>query len=163
MSLQLEPVHKKDKPILHNLYALFLHDISKYTNNLQINENGFFDYEDIHCFWDTEGISPYFIKIDQTLIGFLLLVERPFLKKQNDYGINDLFILNQYKGKGYGRMAVEKLFDEKKGQYFVIQVENNKPAVVFWRKVLQTSSLDLNEEKREIDGEQCLIQTFTIQ
>ena len=58
-----------------------------------------------------------------------------------------LSLSQQAKGKGYGRMAVEKLFDEKKGQYFVIQVENNKPAVVFWRKVLQTSSLDLNEEK----------------
>ena len=50
-------------------------------------------------FWGNDGITPYFIKSDNEIVGFLLLLERPFLKKENDFGINDIFILNQYKGK----------------------------------------------------------------
>ncbi len=60
-------------------------------------------------FWVNDGITPYFIKSDNEIVGFLLLLERPFLKKENDFGINDIFILNQYKGKGIGKQVIESL------------------------------------------------------
>ena len=109
-----------------------------------------------------DGISPFFIKEDKKIIGFLLLLERPYLKKENDFGINDLFILNKYKGKGFGRQAVKELFEKKQGKYFVIELVENKPAVLFWKKLYKELQIEFEERAELIDEEPCLIQTFSI-
>ncbi|GIP61851.1 hypothetical protein J32TS6_04060 [Virgibacillus pantothenticus] len=113
-------------------------------------------------FWTVDGLSPYFIQLGGDIIGFILLLERPFLNKSNDYGINDFFILNKYKGKGLAFQAVEKLFKEKQGQYFVIQVAENRRAIAFWKKVYNRLNIETHERQDIIDDELCLIQTFKI-
>ncbi len=121
----------------------------------------FLEYEDLHLFWKNDGITPYFIKIDNSIVGFLLLLERPFLKKENDFCMNDIFILNQYRGKGIGKQVIENLLEEKRGQYFVIELLKNVPAVSFWKKVYRELNIEFDERKQMID-EECLVQTFKI-
>ena len=104
-------------------------------------------------FWENDGITPYFIKSDNEIVGFLLLLERPFLKKENDFGINDIFILNQYKGKGIGKQVIESLLKEKRGQYFVIELV---------KKVYRELNIEFDEKIQLIDEEECLVQTFKI-
>jgi predicted acetyltransferase len=162
MSVTIQKVLEVEKTILRNLYSLYLHDLSKFTVNLDIGEDGFFHYEDLDTFWKVEGLSPYFVKLDDNIIGFLLLLERPFLKKENDFGINDIFILNKYKGKGLGKQALEELFKEKQGKYFVIELVENIPAVSFWKKLYKQLDIQFDERTERIDEEPCLIQTFTI-
>ena len=129
---------------------------------MDIAEDGIFHFEELDKFWEVDGLSPYFIMLDDKIIGFILLLERPFLKKSNDYGINDLFILNKYKGKGLAVQAVRKLFEEKPGQYFVMQVVENKRAVAFWKKVYNGLNIESQERQDLIDNELCLIQTFRV-
>ncbi|MBS7429435.1 GNAT family N-acetyltransferase [Virgibacillus sp. 19R1-5] len=121
-----------------------------------------FHYVELDNFWTVDGLSPYFIQLGGDIIGFILLLERPFLNKSNDYGINDFFILNKYKGKGLAFQAVEKLFKEKQGQYFVIQVAENRRAIAFWKKVYNRLNIETHERQDIIDDELCLIQTFKI-
>ncbi|PHB24080.1 GNAT family acetyltransferase [Bacillus toyonensis] len=113
-------------------------------------------------FWKNDGITPYFIKVDHSIVGFLLLLERPFLKKENDFCMNDIFILNQYRGKGIGKQVIENLLEEKRGQYFVIELLKNVPAVSFWKKVYRELNIEFDERKQMIDDEECLVQTFKI-
>ncbi|PEC21976.1 GNAT family N-acetyltransferase [Bacillus cereus] len=162
MVVALQKVQESEKEILRNLYALYLHDLSKFTTNITIGANGFFEYEDLHMFWGNDGITPYFIKVDQSVVGSLLLLERPFLKKENDFGINDIFILNQYKGKGIGKKVIENLLEENRGQYFVIELIKNIPAISFWKKVYSELKIEFDEQKQLIDDEECLVQTFKI-
>ncbi|MDR4985669.1 GNAT family N-acetyltransferase [Bacillus cereus] len=162
MVVALQKVQESEKEILRNLYALYLHDLSKFTTNITIGANGFFEYEDLHMFWEVDGITPYFIKADNSIIGFLLLLERPFLKKENDFGINDIFILNQYKGKGIGKKVIGNLLEEKRGRYFVIELIKNIPAISFWKKVYSEMKIEFDEQKQLIDDEECLVQTFKI-
>ncbi len=123
----------------------------------------FLEYKDLHLFWKNDGITPYFIKIDNSIVGFLLLLlERPFLKKENDFCMNDIFILNQYRGKGIGKQVIENLLEEKRGQYFVIELLKNVPAVSFWKKVYRELNIEFDERKQMIDDEECLVQTFKI-
>ena len=129
---------------------------------LDIGEEGSFDYEGIDKFWIVEGLSPYFIKLDNMIIGFILLVERPFLTKENDFGVNDIFILNKYKGKGLGRQAIKMLFQEKQGKYFVVELMENRPAVSFWKKLYNELDIQYEERQAIMDDELCLIQTFEI-
>ncbi|VDG97186.1 Predicted acetyltransferase [Lysinibacillus sphaericus] len=162
MTIKLKEVLESEKPILRNLYSLYLHDLSNFTTNLNLNEDGLFYYEELDDFWKVDGLSPYFISLNEKIIGFILLLERPFLKKSNDYGINDFFILNQYKGKGLAVQAAKKIFEKKPGQYFIIQIVENKRAVAFWKKVYTGLNIETNERQDLIDEELCLIQTFKI-
>ncbi len=50
MFITLQAVQESEKEILRNLYALYLHDLSKFTPNITIEANGFFEYEDLHMF-----------------------------------------------------------------------------------------------------------------
>ncbi|PGB00607.1 GNAT family N-acetyltransferase [Bacillus toyonensis] len=162
MIVVLQRVQESEKEILRNLYALYLHDLSKFTTNITIGANVFFEYEDLYLFWKNDGITPYFIKTDNSIVGFLLLLERPFLKKENDFCMNDIFILNQYREKGIGKQVIENLLEEKRGQYFVIELLKNVPAVSFWKKVYRELNIEFDERKQIIDDEECLVQTFKI-
>lgn len=162
MTLILKEVLESEKSILRNLYSLYLHELSNFTSNLDLGEDGMFHFEELDSFWEIDGLSPYFIKLNEEIIGFILLVERPFLKKSNDYGINDFFILNQYKGKGLAGQAAKKMFEEKRGQYFIIQVLENKRAVAFWKKIYRELNIEIYETQDTVDGELCLIQTYKV-
>lgn len=39
-----------------------------------------FHFDDLEKFWSEEGFSPYFIKHEDDLMGFFLLLGRPLLK-----------------------------------------------------------------------------------
>ncbi|SES18872.1 Predicted acetyltransferase [Psychrobacillus sp. OK032] len=132
MTITLQKVLETEAPILRNLYSLYLHDLSKFTPNIDIGVDVFFHYEDLELFCKTEGLSPHFIKNDNIIIVFLLLLERPLLKKANDFSVNDIFILNKYNDQGLGSKVLGKLFEEKHGKYFVIELVENLPAVSFW-------------------------------
>ncbi|MFE8699962.1 GNAT family N-acetyltransferase [Cytobacillus sp. FJAT-54145] len=162
MSLTLQKALPEDKTILENLYSLYLHDLSLYSNSIEVSANGSFIYDDMSMIWNEEGVVPYFIQSGEKLAGFLLLLERPFLKKTSDYSINDIFILNTYRGKGLGQEVLKTLFDQKKGKYFVVELERNKPAVIFWKKVYERLGISYEERKELVDDEPCLIQTFEV-
>ena len=162
MTITLHIVSENDASILRNLYSLYLHDLSKFTENIDIDVDGVFHFDGLDSFWEVDGISPYFIKKEESVIGFLLLLERPYLKKDNDYSVNDIFILNKYKGKGLGTKVLEQLFNEKSGKYYVIELVDNLPAVSFWKNVYKQLHIEFEERNELVDEERCLIQTFTV-
>ena len=162
MKLILKEVLLTEKLILKNLFSLYLHDLSKFTSQIELGVDGSFEYEELEAFWEIDGLSPYFILIDENIIGFILLVERPFLKKDFDFGVNDLFILNNYKRQGLGSKAVKKLFQVKKGKYFVIELLENRPAVLFWKRIYIELNIQFEEKQDVVDDEHCLIQSFVI-
>lgn len=89
MPISLVPILESEKTILRNLYSLYLHDLSKFSSMIDLGIDGSFIYESLDKFWDIDGISPYFIKLEESIIGFILLLERPFLTEENDLVIND--------------------------------------------------------------------------
>lgn len=154
---------RKDKELLRNLYSLYLHDLSKYTNNLDIEEDGHFHFSGFQSFWEEEGLSPYILKNEQgAVIGFLLLVERPLIKKDYDYSVNDLFILNKYRNNGYAGKVIEQLFKEKKGKHFVVQLINNKPAIQFWHSIYEKLGIQYEERVQSFGDDECVVQSFNV-
>lgn len=49
--ITLEEVKYSKKDLLKNLMTLYLHDLSLYSNDLDINDNGLFEYNGIDLFW----------------------------------------------------------------------------------------------------------------
>jgi predicted acetyltransferase len=162
MTVSLNQISTDERHILKNLYSLYLHDLSEYTEGLNISSDGSFEFDSFELIWKREGLTPYFLKKDKIIVGFLLLLERPFLYKEYDYSINDFFILKKYRRKGIAIALLKELFKQKKGCYFVVELAKNIPAVIFWRKILNTLNIDFEEKKKIIDDEECLMQSFQI-
>ncbi|WP_144529889.1 GNAT family N-acetyltransferase [Peribacillus simplex] len=162
MTVSLNQISTDERHILKNLYSLYLHDLSEYTEGLNISSDGSFEFDSFELIWKREGLTPYFLKKDKIIVGFLLLLERPFLNKEYDYSINDIFILKKYRRKGIAIALLKELFKQKKGCYFVVELAKNIPAVIFWRKILNTLNIDFEEKKKIIDDEECLMQSFQI-
>ncbi|MBG9549181.1 GNAT family N-acetyltransferase [Cytobacillus firmus] len=142
-----------DRDIVRNMYAFYLHDLTKYTDGLHVNDEGTFEFDAFSLIWDKEGIEPYLIKSDGKLAGFLLLLRAPFLTKA-DYCINDFFLYNSFRGKSVGQAAVGLLFSDYKGTFYIEQLNRNKPAVRFWEKVYRDYQLEVQETLRMEDGEE---------
>ncbi|MFE4705665.1 GNAT family N-acetyltransferase [Peribacillus simplex] len=162
MTVSLDQISTDEKHILKNLYSLYLHDLSEYTEGLDISSDGSFEFDSFELIWKREGLTPYFLKKDKTIAGFLLLLERPFLNKEYDYSINDIFILKKYRRKGIAIALLKELFKQKKGCYFVVELAKNIPAVIFWRKLFNALNIDFEEKTKIIDDEECLMQSFQI-
>ncbi len=162
MSVLLKPVSGDEKHILRNLYSLYLHDLSAYTEGLDISEDGSFEFDAFDMIWEREGLTPYFIKNHEAIAGFLLLLERPFLKNEYDLCINDIFILKKFRRKGIALSVLMELFTQKKGKYFLLELAENIPAVTFWRKSLKELEIEFKEESKDIDGDECFVQAFQI-
>ncbi|MBT2616295.1 MULTISPECIES: GNAT family N-acetyltransferase [unclassified Bacillus (in: firmicutes)] len=162
MTVSFNPVSKDDKHILQNLYSLYLHDLSEFTEGLDISTDGSFEFDSFELIWKEEGVTPYFLKKDKKIAGFVLLLERPFLNKDYDYSINDIFILKKYRRKGTAIALLKEMFKQKKGSYFVVQLASNIPAVKFWRRIFSELSIDFEEKKKIVDNEECLVQSFQI-
>ncbi|MGE7610325.1 GNAT family N-acetyltransferase [Peribacillus frigoritolerans] len=162
MTVSFNSVSKDEKHILQNLYSLYLHDLSEFTEGLDISPNGSFEFDSFELIWNEEGLTPYLLKKDMKIAGFLLLLERPFLNKDYDYSINDIFILKKYRRKGAAIALLKEMFKQKNGSYFVVQLASNIPAVKFWRRAFSELSIDFEEKKQIVDNEECLVQSFQI-
>ncbi|MGA9226114.1 MAG: hypothetical protein WB217_07235, partial [Mesobacillus sp.] len=88
MNVTLEKIGLEQQKILQNLYSLYLHDLSAYANGLQVSEDGSFEFDSFSLIWESVGLSPYLIRADDNLAGFILLLEAP-LTKRVDKVIND--------------------------------------------------------------------------
>jgi predicted acetyltransferase len=150
----------ENKALLKNLYSFYLHDLSAYSSSLKPNKEGEFEFDSFEKIWERDGITPYLLKQNQEVIGFCLLLEPPFTKKV-DYCINDLFIYNQFRGRGYAEEAIKTIFQEKQGSYYVCQLKDNKRAVGFWKKFYEQYHIAYEESLELEDGEEVLYQTFS--
>jgi len=162
MNITLEIITMNEKEVLRNLYSLYLHDLSEFTDGLELSTNGSFEFDAFDVIWEQDGLSPYFVKANGKIAGFLLLAERPFLKKEYDFCINDIFILRNFRGNGIGKKVLKELFRLKKGTYVVLELSKNEPAVCFWKKIYRTFEIKVEEQEKVIDGDKCLVQSFVI-
>lgn len=150
-----------EKELLRNFLALYLHDLSEYTERLDINRQGFFDYRDLDKYFYRKFLIPLLYQVNRQPAGFILLDQKPYTPKNIDYFINEFFILKKYRRKGIAKMVIKELFTIYPGRYLVLQLSSNLPAINFWHKVYEENGLQYTETIEELDGEECLSQEFT--
>ncbi|MCR8995235.1 GNAT family N-acetyltransferase [Brevibacillus sp. 7WMA2] len=160
--ISLCPVSSRDKNIIFNLMPLYLHDLSAYTNNLTVDRQGRFVYENLDLYWEREALQPYLIKSAEDIVGFLLLNRPPFAPTGTDFYVNELFILTYYRRKGFARKALKQCFTDNPGNYMVVQMIKNKPAISFWHRLYEEEGIIFEERQDVLQDEPCLLQKFTI-
>ncbi len=159
-NVEITEADVKDKEKLKNLFQYYLHDLSEYTDTLNVNSQGKFDNNDVDVFFDEINFIPMKIKVEEEIIGFIFLNHS--MGKVVDYIINDIFILRKYRNKGIGKIVINKLFELYPGKYGLIELIKNKPAIKFWHSVFNDKNLKYEESKIVSDGEDCIMQKFTI-
>ncbi|WP_128893746.1 GNAT family N-acetyltransferase [Longirhabdus pacifica] len=161
-TISLKLADNSGHTIMKNLLSLYLHDLSKYMDDLELNEQGLYEYDGLYLYFEKNDLLPYFIMLDDKVIGFMLLSLPPFAPCDADFYVNEIFILKKYRRHGYGSQAVHHIFKRYKGNYFIFQSQKNKEAIDFWKKTLNQADIQYEEMIKDIDGERCLVQIFDI-
>ncbi|MBR2564027.1 MAG: GNAT family N-acetyltransferase [Paenibacillus sp.] len=156
---------QQDKSILKNVMTLFLHDLSEFNQDIEMNpQNGLFELDVLDWFFEKEGLTPYFIRLhDQKIIGFILVQSGSFSNQEfADYVLNSFFIMKNYRRQGLGRAACKELFKHLPGRYAVGQLTTNIPAIQFWKNVYTSFDIDFYEQEEKEDSQTLIYQYFKV-
>lgn len=137
MDFTLLRASKEDKVVIQNLMQFYIYDFSEYIK-YDVEDNGLFaPYSYLDDYWeDVNNKFPYIIKRDDKYVGFVLV---KFIESEERkyFSIAEFFILKKYRRSGIGKAIALRVFNLYKGQWEVYQKDTNKPAQIFWKKVIE--------------------------
>lgn len=154
MEIDVAPASAEDKPAMQRLMQFYLYDFTEFLN-LEMDTHGVF-HEGIldSYFAGDENRSPYLIKVNGKLAGFILVSDQVVLEEsQGAKCIKELFVMRRYRRVGIATAALKNLLDSTPSAWEVRVVARNHPAIHFWESALHTitagkfSRRDLNEER----------------
>ena len=137
MEITLKEIKLKDKLILQNLMQLYLHNLSAYFPIEFDSQSGLYVYDNLDNYFNSSIYKAYFILDDKNLVGFILT---NLLEEKNI--IQEMFILNNYKRQGYGKIVVFKVWDKFKGNWEIKVVPCSLSAEKFWLNVVKEYTKD---------------------
>ncbi len=135
MNIQLLKAVEKDKEVLQNLMQLYMYDFTEYTMD-DVDASGLYSpYAHLPLYWQQpQHRFPYLAMQDGKYIGFVLV--RYVDVQQGYFSMAEFFVMKKYRRQGAGRNIATQVFDLHLGRWQVRQMENNLPAQLFWRKVI---------------------------
>lgn len=97
-----------------------------------------------------EGRYPFIFTVDGKIAGFVL-VRREYIDEMEEYcySIAEFFVMKRYRGLGIGKQAAFYVFKRFPGLWELDEMESNKPAQLFWRKIISEFTNGLYEEIRK--------------
>ena len=130
-------VAKEDRKLLREMCKNYLADLSRYRDLAQDDE----EIKDACC--EAGHRRDFFITLDNKPIGFVMLGDFPNSFSKHDLYIQEFFIKNEYRQKGYGREAVKRITETFKDfDFSLFIIEKNSPAIRFWDTVFMQLSYE---------------------
>jgi predicted acetyltransferase len=129
-----------DRVLIRNLYPLYLHDLTAFTELYDVDDHGVFFPDYLSEWLDREGplTHPFAIREGGRPAGFALVAQAPYphMGQGRDYRMCEFFVLNRARRRGVGRSAAHALFAMFPGVWEVTELPLNTGAVGFWRRVI---------------------------
>lgn len=136
MNISIEPILIEQKSVFIQMMELYNYDFSEFSDD-DISEYGYFGYPYIDAYWNEKGRSPFFIRVDEKLAGFILVRSCcEYNDLTNPHNIAEFFVMRKYRHKGVGKAVCMKVFDMFPGGWEISQWINNLPAQKFWKTVV---------------------------
>lgn len=136
MDYEIKIATLEHKEILSNLLQFYIYDFSEFME-LPFEENGKYGNYPIDEYWSKDPNYPYLISLNGKIVGFVLVK----LKNREDddayFSIAEFFIAKKYRRLGLGRLVAKDIFDMHQGKWEVYQIDNNKPAQLFWKRAIE--------------------------
>lgn len=134
VKVSIIPATKEQIPVVQNMARFYAYDLSKSCGFYQLfdwsfPENGLYEARDVSKYWQS-NCYPFIIRVDDELAGFALINKIGSLPDV-DWNMGEFFIVGKFQGKGVGRQVAFKLFNEFSGQWEVMQMPPNLPAIKF--------------------------------
>lgn len=151
-----------EKPILHHLMELYQYDFSEFDGS-DLSPMGLYDYPYLDHYWVEPERSPFLVRVNGYLAGFVLVARYNYLTGFKDgWVLAEFFIMRKYRHQGVGEYVARFIFDQFPGNWQVAQVAKNTGATTFWRKVIALYTLD-NFDELDLDNDHLRgpIQRFT--
>lgn len=152
IKLELIEIYKENEEILSNLLSLYLHDLSEFSSEITISQNGLYEFDAIDEYLSKTNLHALLIKVDNNIAGFILLSESPYVKEGCDLCIQEFFILKNYRRNGIGNMALNLLYKKYIGKYCLMIMGKNIIALNFWRNSHKLNNISFEEGILPSDG-----------
>ena len=152
MDIKIEHLSVDDKDAIKNMYQYYVHDLSEFNENLQIDSMGLFDISFVDSYYSEDHLIPLKITLADSIIGFVFCSTG----QKVDYVIQDLFILRNYRKRGIGKLAVKQLFDLYSGRFGLGILIKNEPAKLFWEHCFEDLGINYTSSEVVEDEELCV-------
>jgi predicted acetyltransferase len=134
--IEVRKASMEERPILRRLMELYQYDFSEF-DGADLSPLGIYDYPYLDHYWVEAERSPYLVRVNGHLAGFVLVARNNYLTRLKDaWVIAEFFILRKYRHQGVGEFTARYIFDFFHGDWQVGQITQNLAATVFWRKVI---------------------------
>ena len=129
-----------DRALIRNLYPLYLHDLSAFTEFYDVDDRGVFFPDYLSDWLDRPSplLHPLVFREGGRPAGFALVGQAPYphMTPGRDYRMCEFFVLNRSRRRGVGRRAAHAVFAMFPGVWEVSQLPRNTGAIAFWRQVI---------------------------
>ena len=136
MNPQLTKASAQQKDVIKNLMQLYMYDFSEFIQS-DVEEDGLFAaYSNLDDYWKEDyNRFPYLLQKEEKYAGFILV--RFIDSEQRKYfSIAEFFVMKKYRRQGIGKEVAKQIFNLHRGAWEVFQKESNKPAQLFWKRVI---------------------------
>lgn len=146
MYVELQPIPLQSRHVLENLFPYYIYDMSEFMG-WNPNESGVFFYDNANFdkYWSEDSHHPFFITVDGTIAGFVLI--RKYPQDLSLYDIEQFFVLRKYKGQGVGTQALQKVVTHFPGNWQVRVMLENNAGLSFWKSAIGQLSKDYQYSK----------------
>ncbi|MEC0207328.1 GNAT family N-acetyltransferase [Paenibacillus ehimensis] len=156
MDIVVSKAAVEQKSVVRNLLELYKYDFTEFDPE-DVNEHGLFEYPYLDHYWTEEGRHAFLVHVDGKLAGLALIRELGSDERVNS--VAEFFVMKKYRRHGVGREMAFALFNRFPGQWEVAQMEENVPAQMFWKRIIDEYTKGSYEEITRDDWEGP-IQTF---
>jgi len=130
---------EQDRDWIRTVYRDYLSDLSTSRSGVFPVLGEFATrHDELLAGWFVEaGSLPFVILQTGARVGFARIVRSGGFRRQDcDYQMSEFFVLGRARGRGIGRAAATLLFSRFDGDWEVLENEQNRAAVRFWRTVI---------------------------
>jgi predicted acetyltransferase len=136
MHIEVGPATVLERPILRHLMELYQYDFSEF-DRADTGPLGLYDYPYLDHYWVEPERSPFLVRVDGNLAGFVLVARYNYLTGNKDtWVMAEFFIMRKYRHHGVGEHVARYIFNQFPGAWQVGQIIENLSAIAFWRKVI---------------------------
>jgi predicted acetyltransferase len=149
VAIQLERISSDGLDALNHLFELAAYDLSE-LSGANMNDNGrYLKGLDVRGWYDDSDYDLYFVRVDAVLAGFVVI---KYLREEDTHYLNHFFILRKFRRQGVGMEAAILAFNMYIGNWRVSEFDWNRPAQLFWRKVIRAYTNNQFVETRRKDN-----------
>jgi len=145
--------------LLRNLFELYIHDMAQWFD-IELKADGTYSYDTTKV-W-SKGWAAYVARMGGAIAGFGLIASaEEWIGEQGVSDVREFFVIRRYRRNGLGRKMAETLWNQRPGEWLVRVLEENTPAVGFWRETIaRYSGNRYREESRIVNGRSWLFLRF---